>query len=84
MTTMRAKTVTTLLLAGALAACGGAQDDSGMMDDGSGMMADSAQTDGSMDSEMMEPGMEEDSSTMDDAMGSGSTMMADTLEMARP
>ncbi|MGD8281807.1 MAG: hypothetical protein PVJ80_14620 [Gemmatimonadota bacterium] len=79
---MRVNTVATLLLAGLLAACSGAGDDTGAsMDDDAGMMQDSAQMDDAMGSDMMEQPAVDDG--MDDAMDDGS-MARDTSEMRRP
>ena len=83
---MKVNTVGALLLAGLLAACGGAgEDPGGMMEDGSDMMGDESgmvDNPGQMGSDMMEPGMEEESA-MDDAMDEGS-MARDTSQMQRP
>jgi hypothetical protein len=79
------KRSTALLAACLLAACGGSQDSGAMMDEESGMMADSAQMNEPMQSEMMEgPGMAEDSSAMGGVMGDSSAMGPDTSQMRRP
>lgn len=72
---------TALFIACLLAACGGSQDSGAMMDEESGMMADSAQ----MNEPMREgPGMAEDSSAMGAMMGDTSAMVPDTSQIRRP